>query len=117
MTSELAGPAGPLTPYLVLILVGFLPSEVWRWLAVVFARNVGEGSPVLVWVRAVASALLAAVVARLLIAPSGALAAVPAIGRYGALAGGFAAYWLGGRSIFAGVLVGEALLVLAAWLR
>ena len=29
-------------PYLVLILVGFLPSEVWRWLGILMGRGLGH---------------------------------------------------------------------------
>ena len=46
-------------PYLVLILVGFLPSEVWRWLGIVLGRGLDEESEILLWVRGVATALVA----------------------------------------------------------
>ncbi|HEY8566115.1 MAG TPA: AzlD domain-containing protein [Beijerinckiaceae bacterium] len=112
--SDLLALAGPLAPYLV-VLVGFLPSEVWRQLAVLVARRLDPESEVLAWVTAVATALLAGVVAKILVAPGGALAAVPALARIGAIAAALAAYRLAGRSVLAGVLVGEALLVGAAY--
>lgn len=96
---------------LVVVLVGFLPTEIWRSLAVLAGRNIEDGSPLLRWVRAVATALLAAVVARLLFAPAGALAAVPLALRLGAVAGGVAGFVLARRSVFAGVLVGEVILI------
>ena len=43
---------GELAAYLALVLAGFLPSEVWRWLGVVFARGLDEDSEIVVWVRA-----------------------------------------------------------------
>jgi len=52
----------PLWPYIVLIIVGFLPSEIWRMLGVVLARGLDDRSQIIVWVRAVATTLLAAVV-------------------------------------------------------
>lgn len=112
---DLALLQGTLWPYVLLIVVGFLPSEVWRWLAVAVSKNINEGSEVFFWVRAVATALLAAVVARLIFSPSGALIAVPLAARLAALAGGFAAFWVGRRSVIAGVVAGEALLIGAAW--
>ncbi|MDJ1157212.1 AzlD domain-containing protein [Chelatococcus sp. SYSU_G07232] len=115
MTFDLSALQGDLWPYALLILVGFLPSEIWRWLAVFLSRGLHEGSQILVWVRAVATALLAGVVARLVFSPSGALAAVPLALRCAALAGGLAAFWLGRRSVFAGIFAGEVLLVAAAW--
>ena len=48
-----------LEAYLALILVGFLPSEVWRWLGVLLGRGLDEQSEIILWVRAVATALVA----------------------------------------------------------
>jgi hypothetical protein len=102
--------------YLVLILVGFLPNEVWRMLGMVLARGIDEGSEVLVWVRAVATAVLAGVVAQLIFFPAGALAAVPISVRIGATLCGFLAFLLIRRSVFAGVVVGETVLLSGALL-
>lgn len=102
---------GGLWPYLVVILFGFLPSEIWRWLSVFAVKGLSEDSEILVWVRAVATALLAGVVAKLLLSPSGALAVVPSLWRWGALLGGCLAYFVFRRSIITGVVVGEALLI------
>lgn len=107
---------GGLWPYLVVILFGFLPSEIWRWLSVFLVRGLDENSEILVWVRAVATALLAGVVAKLLLSPSGALAVIPAFWRWAALASGAAAYFLARRSVIAGVVVGEAVLISAGFL-
>jgi hypothetical protein len=101
-------------PYLALILIGFLPSEVWRWLGIVIGRGLDEESEIILWVRGVATALIAAVVARIVVLPPGALAGVPLGVRIAALAIGFAAFLLIRRSAFAGVVVGEAALVLGA---
>jgi hypothetical protein len=103
-----------LWPYLVLILVGFLPNEVWRWLGVAFARGLDEGSEIIVWVRAVATAVLAGVIARLTILAPGALATVPLSVRLGAITVGFVAFLLVRRSAFVGVAAAEAALVLGA---
>lgn len=102
--------------YLALILAGFLPNEVWRWLGVIFARGLDEASEVVVWVRAVATAILAGVIAKLTIFAPGVLATVPAPVRLGAVAVGFLAFVLIRRSVFAGVVAGEAALVLGALL-
>jgi hypothetical protein len=98
-------------PYLALVLLGFLPSEVWRWIGLVVGRGLDEESEIILWVRAVATALVAAVVARIVLIPPGALAAVPLWVRLVALGGGVVAYYLIRRSAFAGVLVGEAILI------
>jgi hypothetical protein len=103
-------------PYVAMVLVGFLPNEVWRWLGIVMARGLDERSEVVVWVRAVATAILAGVIAKLTLFPPGALAEVPLTARLAAVAIGFAAFMAFRRSVFAGVVVGEAVLVGSALL-
>jgi hypothetical protein len=101
-----------LWPYIVLILVGFLPNEVWRAVGLIAARGLDEGSELLIWVRAVATAVLAAVLAKLTIFAPGALAAIPLSVRLIAVALGFVAFALIRRSVFAGVSAGVAALIL-----
>jgi hypothetical protein len=101
-----------LWPYLVLVLVGFLPNEVWRAFGLVASRGLDEGSEILIWVRAVATAVLAAVIARLTIFAPGALASIPLSVRLIAVAAGFVAFTLVRRSVFAGVATGVATLIL-----
>ena len=102
-------------PYLALILVGFLPNEVWRVLGLVVVRGLSEHSQIIVWVRAVATAILAGVMAQLIMTTSGALAAIPLFVRIGAAALGFVAFLVARRSVFVGVLVGEMLFLAGAW--
>jgi hypothetical protein len=104
-----------LGPYLMLILVGFLPNEVWRMLGLIVGHGLDEGSEVLIWVRAVATAILAGVVAQLILLSSGALASIPLSIRIGAAVAGFIVFLLARGSVFAGVLAGEATFLLAAW--
>ncbi len=67
------------------------------------------------WVRAVATAILAGVIAQLIVTSSGALATMPLPVRLGAIAIGFVAFLIIRRSIFAGVLAGEVVLVAGTW--
>ena len=105
-----------LGPYFLLMLVGFLPNEIWRWLAVIFSRGLDEEAEILIWVRAVATAILAGVIAKLTIFAPGVLATVPTPVRLAAVAIGFAAFMLIRRSVLAGVLAGEAALIIGALL-
>lgn len=107
--------SGGLWPYLALVLFGFLPSEVWRMLSVFIGRRIDESSPVLEWVRAVSTALLAGVVANIILTPSGALASVPLFARLGAMAAGLAVYAVTGKSVIGAVLAGEAAIIFFAW--
>jgi Branched-chain amino acid transport protein (AzlD) len=101
---------GELGPYLVLLLVGFLPTEIWRMLGLVVARGVDEESEIVVWVRAIAVAVLAGVIAKLTLFPPGALAGIPAAVRVSAIAAGLVGFLAIRRSVFAGVAIGEAAL-------
>ena len=104
-----------LAPYLVLIAAGFLPNEIWRMLGIVVAHGLDESSELVVWVRAVATALLAGVVAKIILFPPGGLADVRLTIRLAAIAVGYLAFQLVRRSVLAGVLAGEAVLILGAY--
>jgi branched-subunit amino acid transport protein AzlD len=106
--------SGEFAAYLALVLVGFLPNEVWRWLAVIFSRGLDEDAEILIWVRAVATAILAGVIAKLTIFSPGVLATIPTSLRLGAVVIGVIAFFLARRSVFAGVLAGEAALIVGA---
>lgn len=103
-----------LSPYVAILLGAALPTHVWRWLGVLLAGRLDETSEVIVWVKAVATALLAALIAKLILDPTGPLADVPAAVRVGATALGFVAYALSGNRLFFGVATAEAAL-LAGW--
>ncbi len=105
-----------LWPYLVLVLVGFLPNEIWRVLGLVMARGLDEDSEIVIWSRAVATAILAGVIAKLILFSSGALAGIPLSVRVGAAVCGFMAFLLVKRSVFAGVIVGEAAILLGGFI-
>ena len=98
-------------PLIVLLLAGFLPNEVWRMLGLWLGGGIDEESELLVWVRAVATAILAGVIAQILVLPPGALATIPPELRYGAVAVGVAVFMLTKRSILFGVVSGELAMV------
>ena len=105
-----------LWPFLVLITVGFLPNEIWRALGLVLARGLNEDSEIVMWSRAVATATLAGVIAKLLLFSNGSLAAIPLSVRLGAAAIGFVVFLVAKRSVFAGVAAGEVLLLAGGYL-
>ena len=100
---------------LVLLLAGILPNEIWRMLGLWLGGGIDESSEVLVWVKAVATAILAGVIAQIVVVPPGALATVPAALRYGAVVAGFLAFLGLRRSIFWGVATGEAVMLTGTW--
>ena len=105
-----------LWPFLILITVGFLPNEIWRALGLVLARGLNEDSEIVMWSRAVATATLAGVIAKLLLFSNGSLAAIPLSVRLGAAALGFVVFLVAKRSVFAGVAAGEVLLLAGGYL-
>lgn len=100
-----------LNPYVALILVGFLPNEIWRWLGMIFARRIDESSEIVVWVRAVATAILAGVIAQLVFEPPGALATTHLYVRLAGVAIGFLVFLGLRRSVLGGIMAGQAVLI------
>src|SRR5437660_11624558 len=99
----------------VLLFAGVIPNQVWRMLGLWLGSGIDEGSELLVWVRAVATAILAGVIAQIVVEPPGALATVPPLVRYGAVAAGLVVFLLTRRSIFAGVVTGEVFMLAGKW--
>ena len=115
MSDLLADFLGDWNALLVLVIAGFLPNEVWRMLGLWLGGGVDEGSELLVWVRAVATAILAGVIAQILVSPPGALASVPDWLRYTAVAAGFAVFAVTRRSTLLGVVGGEFVMLAGKW--
>lgn len=98
-------------PFLFILVAGWLATDVWRFLGVYLGGRLSEESDLLVLVRSVATALVAAVIANLIFFPGGALAASPLALRLGAAVAGFGAYILFGKRVLVGIAVAEAVFV------
>ena len=98
-------------PYAFILLAAVIPTQMWKWLGVVAAGRLTEDMPVFHYVRAVATALVAAVIAQLIVFPTGVLAEAPLWLRLLAGVGGFAAMEASGRRGWIGIAAGEAILV------
>ncbi|EKF19545.1 AzlD domain-containing protein [Nitratireductor pacificus] len=103
-------------PYLFILVAGWLATDSWRYLGVYLGGKMSEESDILVFVRCVATALVAAVIANLIVFPSGTLADSPLALRLGAAIAGFAAYLLARKQILAGIIVAEAFLLVGLYL-
>jgi hypothetical protein len=97
-------------PWVFILLAGWLPNDIWRVLGVVFAGRMTEDMEVFRWVKAVATALVAGVIAQLVLNASGSLAIVPLGVRVLALAVGFAAYLAARQRMLVGIAVAELVL-------
>ncbi len=102
-------------PWVFILTAGWLANDMWRFLGVAFSGRLTEASPVFAYVRAVATALVAGVIAQLILFPTGDLAATSLTLRLGAVAIGFAAFELTRHNIFVGVVAGEAAFVAGWW--
>ncbi len=111
MTDVLGGPYA----LLVLLAVALFAHEPFRWVGLRISRGLASDSEVFVWVRLVASALVAGLVTRLVLFPAGALGDVHIAVRLGAFFAGIALYWWTGRLGFS-VFSAGALLSAAAFL-
>ena len=100
----------PWWPYLFILIAGSLPTHIWRYLGVLSAGRLSERSPLIGVVRAVASALVAAVIARLVLYPSGTLLEIALGWRIAAVAIGFLTYLILRRSIIAGLVSSQIIL-------
>ncbi len=100
-------------PYVFILLGGWLPTDMWRYLGVLSASRVDETGEAAALARTIATALVAAVIAQLVFYPSGALADIPTTVRVAALAVGFSAFQLSRRRILVGIAAAE--LVIGGW--
>ncbi|MCY0094823.1 AzlD domain-containing protein [Hoeflea ulvae] len=98
-------------PYVFIAVAGWLATDIWRWLGVLIGNRLKQDSALLTWVRAVATALLAAVIAKLILYPTGELNNVPMALRLLAVSVGFAAFLLSGKRIWIGIAVALGLLI------
>lgn len=108
------GDFGPWWPYVFVLVAGFLATEIWRWAGVFVGSRLSEDSAFVGWVRAVATALVAGVIAKLVLEPSGSLADVPVVLRLAAAAAGFVCWYVARRNLVAGIAAAEVVL-LGGW--
>jgi hypothetical protein len=98
--------------YAVLLLIAVLAHEPWRWAGYALGRWLNPDDEIFKWVKSVSTALVAAMVARLVLFPAGSLASVPLEIRLGAFVVGLAVFYASAQTPWKGVVAGA--LVIAA---
>lgn len=88
---------------LIVLIMALFAHEPFRWAGIYIGRGISADSQFFVWVRAVATALVAGLVTRLVLFPAGALEGVPVVIRCLALAVGIGVYFACGKHLGAGV--------------
>ncbi|GAB4532248.1 MAG: AzlD domain-containing protein [Roseibium sp.] len=101
--------------FLMILVAGWLATDAWRWLGVFASGRLREDGELLIWVRCVATALVAGVISKLILFPQGVLAETPLWLRLAAVGFGFAAFFASRQRVVVGVLAGE-LFLLAGWM-
>ncbi|MDK1492220.1 AzlD domain-containing protein [Sinorhizobium sp. 7-81] len=103
--------------YVFIAIAGWLATDIWRWLGVLAGKRLREDSEALNWVRAVATALVAAVIAKLILYPNGVLEQSPLWLRLGAVALGAIAFFLARQIPAVGIATAIATLAAGLWWR
>ncbi|MBU1209726.1 MAG: AzlD domain-containing protein [Alphaproteobacteria bacterium] len=96
---------------LIIVLVALIAHEPFRWLGAYLGRGLAGDSEIFVWVRTVATALVAGLVARLVLFPAGVLEAIPLAVRLTAVVAGIAVFLWARRHLGAGVFSAAAVLL------
>jgi branched-subunit amino acid transport protein len=97
-------------PYL---LIGTIATYFWRASGVALSGRINADSALMRWVAAVAYAMLAGLIARLIVEPQGTLGTTALWMRLSAAALAVVVYFLGRRSVVLGVAAGTLWLILA----
>lgn len=98
--------------YVMILVAGWLATDVWRWIGVFAGGKLRADGELLIWVRCVATALVAGVIAKLILFPDGALAETPMWLRLASSAFGFVLFFAAGQRVIVGVLSAVAFLVI-----
>ena len=96
--------------FFAMLAIAVLVHEPWRWAGYVVGRRLNPEDEIFKWVKAVSTSLVAALAARLLLFPSGALATIPLWLRLGAFAFGLLVFHRTGNTAWKGVCAGAALI-------
>lgn len=95
-------------PWLLLTACAVL-TYLWRGIGVALSGSVNAESEAFAWISCVAYAMIAGLVARMLVMPTGALAETSLLERFLGSAAALGAYfWATRRNLFAGVAAGAA---------
>ena len=103
-----------LAGYLLMLIVAALAHEPWRWAGLALSANLDVDSEAFKLARAISTAIVAALVARLVVLPTGALADIDLWVRVGAFLGGIVVFLATGWRLLLGVAASVALLLLGA---
>jgi branched-subunit amino acid transport protein len=97
------------------ILLGGLVTYAWRGVGVGLSGRMAAEGPFLRWVTAVAYALLAGLIARMIVLPQGTLTDTPLLVRLSAALAALLVYAITRRNLLLGVTAGTVWFVIFTW--
>jgi hypothetical protein len=100
-----------------IFVAGVAANGVWRLGGALLSSGISDDGAVITWVRAVSTALVAALISRIVLFPPGALADVDIVIRIAAFGLGILAFFLTRRNLGAGILAGAAALLAGHFLQ
>ena len=106
----------PATPSAALLATA-LATYFWRGLGVMLSHKLSTDQPIFHWVSAIAFAMLAGLIARLIIFPGGALAQTELTDRLAAAILALAIFYWTRRNLALGVFAGAGVFMLLSWGR
>jgi branched-subunit amino acid transport protein len=101
----------------IVVLASAAGTYAWRGLGVLFSGRISTDSELFKWVACVAYAMVAGLITRLIVMPSGMLATSPLSDRLLACVFALAAFYLSRKNLFVGVITGVAVLIAAGYMR
>ena len=101
----------------IFFLSAVLATYVWRFAAVMISHRIEANHPIFEWFTCLAYGIIAALVARTLILPSGLLELVSIWYRLIAMALAFLGFYLLGKRLWVGIIFGETVLIVLLWLN
>lgn len=105
------------TAAIAALIAASAATYIWRGAGVALASRIGVGGAAFEWFSCVAYAMLAALIARIILLPAGALNEAPFVDRVGATVFGLLLFFAFRRRIFVGTIGGLAAFVALAHLR
>jgi hypothetical protein len=99
--------------FVYILVAGVAANAIWRLGGLLLSSGLSEDGPVIAWVKAVSTTLVAALIARIVIFPPGALAQISTPVRVGAFALGIVVYYVARRHLGLGILAATISLIAA----
>lgn len=107
---------GTMTDGWALMGLAVLATGVWRLAGALLVDRLDEGGAFFAWMTAIAYAMVAGLMARMVLTPAGVVEPTEILLRFAAAAVGFGIWFWRGRAVMAGLLAGVLAYGLLSWL-